>query len=198
MTGDAPRPHAPTSNDPRARAASGDDPRARAASGDNDHDDVARQIAAWYAAPVATDPTHQHRLLASALAQPSPTRRFRYWIPATCAAAALFVAAALTRAHVKTLAPAPVAVRFVLRGAPTAAHVTLVGDFNGWNTTATPLGRTPSGTVWTVDVRVPPGRYDYAFVVDGHQWIPDPTAPLTPDAFGNPTSVLVVGPGGTT
>jgi 1,4-alpha-glucan branching enzyme len=74
--------------------------------------------------------------------------------------------------------------------------VTVVGDFNDWNATLTPLRRTPSSAAWIADVHVAPGRYGYAFVVDGHQWITDPTAPLAPDAFGHPTSVLVVGANG--
>lgn len=78
--------------------------------------------------------------------------------------------------------------------APRAASVTLVGDFNDWTTSATPLRVTAGGGVWTVTVPLAPGRYRYAFVVDGKRWEPDPSAPPAPDdEFGSPASVVTVG-----
>lgn len=105
-----------------------------------------------------------------------------------------------------TAAPGAVAggyaVRFrVAAGAvPTGSrHVAVVGDFNGWDLTATPLVRDPATHAWSVDVRLPAGRYVYAFVVDGgagrRAWLPDPSAPLAPaDDFGRQNSVLLVAP----
>lgn len=84
-------------------------------------------------------------------------------------------------------------VQFVLV-APGAASVTLVGDFNGWDAAATPLRVVASGGVWTVEVRLPPGRHQYAFIVDGSRWMPDPAAPrAVADDFGTPSSVVTVG-----
>lgn len=82
-------------------------------------------------------------------------------------------------------------VQFVLV-APRAHRVAVVGDFNDWDTAAAPL--TASGGVWSRQVEVPFGRHDYAFVVDGAQWVRDPNAPQAPaDEFGSGYSVVVVG-----
>lgn len=85
----------------------------------------------------------------------------------------------------------PGVVKFVFV-APTAQRVTLVGDFNQWNPDATPMVR--SGATWTVTLPLRAGRHLYSFVVDGTQWLPDPSAPLAPeDGFGHANSVVLVG-----
>ena len=99
-------------------------------------------------------------------------------------------------------APPPVAaqphvqtVQFVLR-APSASSVTLVGDFNDWDTAHTPLQKA-AGDMWTVTIPLTAGRYTYTFVVDGKRWVPDPSAPRAPaDDFGQPSSVVTVGAAG--
>jgi hypothetical protein len=81
-------------------------------------------------------------------------------------------------------------VRFTLV-APNASHVSLVGDFNGWNAGALPLRRSTDGT-WEVEVPLAPGRYAYSFVVDG-ALARDPSAPQAPvDDFGGTNSVVMV------
>jgi hypothetical protein len=81
-------------------------------------------------------------------------------------------------------------VRFSLM-APQAQHVSLVGDFNGWNAGALPLRRLSNGT-WEVAVPLAPGRYAYSFVVDG-ALARDPSAPQAPvDDFGGTNSVVMV------
>lgn len=85
------------------------------------------------------------------------------------------------------------AVQFVLT-APGATRVSLVGDFNDWDPSAIPLHPTAGGEVWSVTVPITPGRHEYAFVVDGTRWVPDPAAPPSPGAdFGAPNSVVTVG-----
>ncbi len=87
-------------------------------------------------------------------------------------------------------------VRFVLV-APKAANVSLVGDFNGWDSTRTPMARAAGGDVWTVTLPMTAGRHVYSFVVDG-SWSADPTAPLAPDdGFGHANSVKIVARGST-
>ena len=76
--------------------------------------------------------------------------------------------------------------------APEASAVVLVGDFNDWNVSATPLVRAEGG-VWTVTVPLAPGRYRYSFVVDGRVWRNDPEAAALEDEFGRPNSVVTVG-----
>jgi hypothetical protein len=97
-------------------------------------------------------------------------------------------------------APAPPAgagdavrsVRFEV-AAPGAAQVALVGDFNDWNPAATPLRASRHNGVWSVTVPIAPGRHEYAFVVDGERWIPDPHAPRAAAAdFGSANSVVTV------
>ena len=87
-------------------------------------------------------------------------------------------------------------VRFTL-DAPHAAHVALVGDFDGWNKAGVPMSRARDGRTWTVDVRLPPGRHAFAFSVDGGLRV-DPRAPRAgDDDFGTPSSVVVVPQAGT-
>jgi len=90
-----------------------------------------------------------------------------------------------------TASPVMLPVRFSLT-APNAGRVTIVGDFNGWNPTTLPMRRAADGRIWEVEVRLPLGRYNYAFLVDG-RLARDPQAPSTTDEdFGTPNSVLMV------
>jgi hypothetical protein len=92
-----------------------------------------------------------------------------------------------------TASGSPASVQFVFV-APTAASVSLVGSFNGWDASATPLRPADANGVWTAIVPLEPGRHLYAFVVDGTTWITDPSAPRAPDDdFGGASSVVMVG-----
>ena len=59
--------------------------------------------------------------------------------------------------------------RFDGRRAPLARSVALVGAFNRWDSAAHPLRRDPDGW-WTTAVWLPPGEYEYLFLVDGVPW----------------------------
>jgi len=84
-------------------------------------------------------------------------------------------------------------VRFVLH-APSASSVALVGDFNDWQRGATPLRPAGASGVWAVSLPLPPGLHQYAFIVDGTRWTPDPaTSTTVTDDFGTTTSVIAVG-----
>ena len=74
-----------------------------------------------------------------------------------------------------------------------ATSVSLVGDFNGWNATRSPLTKDSSG-LWQVAVETPlPGRYQYKFLIDGERWMEDPTNGMkAPDNYGGLNSVLVI------
>jgi len=97
--------------------------------------------------------------------------------------------AATAGAHVDTVH----VVRFVLT-APRASSVTMVGDFNNWDSAVTPLHRTGVEGTWTVSVTLPPGAHQYAFVVDGKSWMTDPASTtMVSDDFGTLTSVIAVG-----
>jgi hypothetical protein len=69
-------------------------------------------------------------------------------------------------------------------------QVALIGDFNDWNPEATPLRREQGG--WSATLPLAPGRYRYAYVVDGRRLLADPSEPLADDEFGAPTSVITV------
>ena len=58
--------------------------------------------------------------------------------------------------------------------APQARHVSIVGDFNGWNPAANPMKKGPDGA-WLIQVELKHGHHRYAFLVDG-QIVLDPSA----------------------
>jgi len=89
--------------------------------------------------------------------------------------------------------PTSRAIQFVL-AAPGASQVNLVGDFNGWDSAAIPLQPVGAAGVWSVVVLLSPGRHEYAFVINGREWRPDPTAPRAlANEYGPPNSVITVG-----
>jgi hypothetical protein len=89
-------------------------------------------------------------------------------------------------------------VRFEFTLPSAARAVALVGDFNGWDTDATPMVRGDgAGRTWSARVPLEPGRHEYAFVVDGQRWVVDPLAPQVSDAGFGPTNAVVVDPGAT-
>jgi predicted carbohydrate-binding protein with CBM48 len=96
-------------------------------------------------------------------------------------------------ANTRALQEAPIKWQFVL-DAPRAKSVTVVGDFNAWDGSKTPLERDSTTGVWTALVDVHPGRHVYAFLVDGKTWTLDPNAPRTKDLdYGTKQSVLMAG-----
>lgn len=86
----------------------------------------------------------------------------------------------------------PSTVQFVVR-APGAGTVALVGDFNNWDGAATPMRAARDGALWSVTIPLTPGRYRYAFLVNGSRWLLDPAAPHVRDDFDTPSSVVTVG-----
>ena len=85
----------------------------------------------------------------------------------------------------------PVSVRLVLH-APTAGQVQVAGTFNDWTPQAAPMRQGADGT-WHTTVLLPRGRHEYMFVIDGNQWVADPTAELSaPDDFGQANAILDV------
>jgi hypothetical protein len=74
--------------------------------------------------------------------------------------------------------------------APDASSVRLAGSFTGWQPEYTLYESSPG--VWSLLVPLPPGVHDYAFVVDGEEWRPDPVAPRVDDGFGGHNSRVAV------
>ena len=74
---------------------------------------------------------------------------------------------------------------------PTATAVAIAGTFNEWRPEATPMINMGQGR-WLKELALPPGTYEYLFVVDG-RWLPDPLAQTTtPNPFGGVNSVVTV------
>jgi predicted carbohydrate-binding protein with CBM48 len=173
--------------------------------------------------PVITDPAARERIMSAVRAEPAPMRRVRVWqrvfeprafrlspVATTLLAAGLVgigviagkvvnnrdvrpsVEAPMAPAVVQQLPVSDTVVKFVFV-APQARQVSVVGDFNGWNATTTPMVRAPNDSVWTVTLPLTTGRHVYSFVVDGSSWKADPAAPLAPDdGFGHANSVRIV------
>jgi hypothetical protein len=79
---------------------------------------------------------------------------------------------------------------FVFR-AQDATQVCLAGDFNQWRVCEAPMRRVGEG-VWSLSLKLKPGRYEYMFVVDG-RWVTDPNAIAhADDGFGNRNAVLLL------
>jgi hypothetical protein len=94
--------------------------------------------------------------------------------------------------HVPPISPGETEVQFVVV-VPKAATVSLVGDFNDWDGSRTPMRASQSGGIWSVTIPLAPGRHRYAFLVDGRQWMADPASPRAQDDFGTPSSVVTIG-----
>ena len=74
-----------------------------------------------------------------------------------------------------------------------AKSVSVVGSFNGWDSTRNVLAKS-SDSVWNTNIMLAPGRYEYQLMVDG-KLIGDPNAQRTAKSdFGEANSVMIVGP----
>ena len=65
-------------------------------------------------------------------------------------------------------------VAFILNGRE-AEEVYLCGDFNQWIPRSLPMIRHGENGLWEKRLLLPPGRYEYKFIVDG-EWIHDDRA----------------------
>lgn len=81
-------------------------------------------------------------------------------------------------------------VTFRLSGRPNARIVAVAGSFNNWNQSQFLFARV--GDEWVCKLSLPPGEYEYKFIVDG-DWLVDPRNQKTKhDDRGNLNSILVV------
>lgn len=177
--------------------------------------------------PVVTDQAARDRVMAAVHAEPLPHRHTRLWerileprALTLSPAASTLIAAGLVGIGViaggfwnnrgvrlsdgqppVAAVPAPpsvsdTVVKFVYP-APQAGKVFVVGDFNDWDATKTPLVLDAKSGLWTVTLPLTAGRHLYSFVVDGN-WSIDPSAPIAPsDGFGHSNSVKIVTGGST-
>ena len=116
------------------------------------------------------------------------------WAAALAAGVVAVVSLGVFRVHPTRAVAAnqEIPVQFVLV-APEARSVAVVGDFNNWGLGDTALVAVNHNGVWSVSASVRTGVHRYAFLVNGKEWVADPTAPrAADDDFGQPSSALVV------
>ena len=162
-------------------------------------DEIVERVVRQLRQPVSIDPALDARVLQEIADDAAPVTAPRPWFPLRrwpwLAAAAVLGAILVARPWTggsDTVASS--AFQFVLV-APQASTVSLVGDFNDWDPARSPM-QTAQG-VWATTVPLAPGRYRYAFLVNGVEWRADPGAPRTrDDEFGSPSSVITVGGNG--
>ncbi len=136
--------------------------------------------------------------------QPSSESRWRRWWEliwspraatrlAVVGTAALALALGFIAGRVWTPGPSPFAdgegTVFAV-AAPRADSVAVMGDFSAWQPVQ--LEDREGKGVWTAILELPPGRYEYAFLVDG-RWVgQDPVADEYVRSFGEYASVRYV------
>jgi hypothetical protein len=76
---------------------------------------------------------------------------------------------------------------------PDARSVSVIGTFNNWKPEGYEMKRNKDQQVWTITLRLPQGRHEYAFLVDHGRVVLDPGALFSQDdGFGNQNSVLIL------
>ena len=76
--------------------------------------------------------------------------------------------------------------------APQAKEVYLVGNFNNWDASETPMNKDKKG-IWRATLSLEAGKYEYRFLVDG-QWENDPSCTSwVPNEFGTQNCLRIVG-----
>ena len=74
-----------------------------------------------------------------------------------------------------------------------AQSIAIAGDFNQWDLQSNQLEDSDGDGVWIATLKLPPGRYEYMFVLDGKEWLPDPNASrFVKDGFGNKNAILEI------
>ena len=87
-------------------------------------------------------------------------------------------------------------INFSLPEAIWADHITLVGDFNQWDTQSHPFQRNGSG-IWRIILDLEPRRtYQFRYLADGKDWMNDQEADAhVHNNYGSDNSVVVTDPG---
>jgi Carbohydrate-binding module 48 (Isoamylase N-terminal domain) len=157
-----------------------------------DREDIVERVIRQLRRPVAIDPVLDERVMREITERPRTRRRLPATLWASLATAAILGTVLMSHPWSRGReASGADLLQFVLV-APHAASVSLVGDFNDWDPNRSPM-HTAQG-VWATALRLAPGRYRYAFLVNGTEWHADPAAPAArDDEFGTPSSVVTVG-----
>ena len=85
-----------------------------------------------------------------------------------------------------------VLVTFSFRGAPWVKRVNLVGSFNDWVTSGTPMELDPVTLTWSVTLELEAEQdHEFRYLIDGTEWRNDWYADTyAANAFGSENSVI--------
>ncbi|MDM8535692.1 hypothetical protein QUF70_02935 [Desulfobacterales bacterium HSG17] len=73
-----------------------------------------------------------------------------------------------------------------------ASRVSVVGTFNQWNSEKSPMIYDELQKSWMLRLKVPPGRYEYGYLIDGQRVMLDPNAPfIKDDGWGSQNSLII-------
>ncbi len=75
--------------------------------------------------------------------------------------------------------------------APNAKEVKIAGDFSEWEISAKQLEHKEDG-IWEIGVSLPPGIYEYKFLVDGEWWNDPRGGDIVMNPFGSQNNVLQI------
>jgi len=119
---------------------------------------------------------HHHKITVSLGVATIPRDAFSWQALVEAADKALYQSKQEGRNRVSLFQPSA-SVVFRYRPEPgTGVHsCSVVGNFNGWDPLADPMHAQEDGGFW-LKVGLIPGTYEYKFVVNQGQWIPDPLA----------------------
>jgi 1,4-alpha-glucan branching enzyme len=76
--------------------------------------------------------------------------------------------------------------------APEANSASVTGSFNGWEDPGASLEGPDADGMWTLELDLPPGRYEVIYLVDGKSVTPDGAPSYQDDGFGGRNAVIVV------
>jgi len=109
------------------------------------------------------------------------------------AAAVLLVALFFPGSPLRLGAPDTYQVVEIVFSAPGSTSAAVIGDFNDWDSSRDVMVRQGSNGVWKARLKLPPGVYEYGFVIDGREWLSDPNAEqYLADGFGGRNALLII------
>lgn len=74
---------------------------------------------------------------------------------------------------------------------PEAENVVLVGDFNNWDSNATPMKKNRKG-IWKTEMPLGEGNYQFRYLVNSSEWLNDHEVETVPNTFGSVNNVAQV------
>jgi 1,4-alpha-glucan branching enzyme len=103
------------------------------------------------------------------------------------------IAMSLKKQYLKKTRVCKVTFSLPKEAAGSAANAYLVGDFNDWSQSMTPMKRLKNGAFTATLALQPDKEYHFRYLVDGHRWENDWNADkYVPNAHGSDDSVVVL------